>query len=110
MYGRRCRASAIHGIAGCPLTDVWGIDPARAGVDSGRMMTIDDLQAFHDSGWNRHDVDVLMTFMADECVFESTAGPEVCGARHAGRERVRRAFARVFEVFPDARFDDARTS
>jgi len=72
------------------------------------MMTIDDLQAFFDSGWNRRDVDVLMTFMADECVFESTAGPEVCGARHAGRGRVRQAFARVFEVFPDARFDDAR--
>ena len=71
-------------------------------------MTTNDLQAFFGNGWNRHDVDVLMTFMADDCVFESTAGPEVCGARHAGRERVRQAFARVFEVFPDARFDDAR--
>jgi ketosteroid isomerase-like protein len=48
-----------------------------------------------------------MTFMADDCVFESTAGPEACGARHAGRERVRQAFARVFEVFPDARFAEA---
>jgi len=49
-----------------------------------------------------------MTFMADDCVFETTAGPEACGTRHAGRERVRQAFARVFEVFPDARFGDAR--
>ena len=80
----------------------------RAGVDSERMMTTNDLQAFFGNGWNRHDVDVLMTFMADDCIFESTAGPEVCGARHAGRERVRAAFARVFEVFPDARFGDAR--
>ena len=80
----------------------------RAGADSGGMMTTDDLQAFFGNGWNRHDLDVLMTFMADDCVFESTAGPEACGARHAGRERVRQAFARVFEVFPDARFDDAR--
>lgn len=72
------------------------------------MMTTDDLEAFFDQGWNRHDVDRLMTFMAEDCVFESTAGPEACGARHAGRERVRRAFARVFEVFPDARFEDAR--
>jgi len=72
------------------------------------MMTTSDLEAFFSRGWNRHDVDLLMTFMADDCVFESTAGPEACGTRHAGRERVRQAFARVFEVFPDARFGEAR--
>lgn len=71
-------------------------------------MTITDLNAFFDDGWNRHDVDVLMSFMADDCVFESTAGAEACGTRHAGRERVRAAFARVFTIFPDARFGDAR--
>ncbi len=72
------------------------------------MMTPTDLEAFFDEGWNRHDVDLLMTFMADDCVFEATAGPDACGTRHAGRERVRQAFARVFEVFPDARFREAR--
>ncbi|HUP38172.1 MAG TPA: nuclear transport factor 2 family protein [Candidatus Limnocylindria bacterium] len=72
------------------------------------MMTTDDLHAFFEKGWNRHDVDLLMTFMAEDCVFESTGGPEACGARHAGRERVRQAFARVFEVFPDATFGAAR--
>jgi ketosteroid isomerase-like protein len=51
-----------------------------------------------------YDVDLLMTFMAEDCVFDSTAGPEACGTRHAGREPVRRAF----EVFPDARFAEAR--
>ena len=72
------------------------------------MMTTKDLHTFFDRGWNRHDVDLLMTFMAEDCVFESTAGSEACGTRHAGRERVRAAFARVFEVFPDARFAEAR--
>ena len=71
-------------------------------------MTTKDLDAFFEVGWNAHDVDRLMTFMADDCVFESTAGPEACGTRHAGRERVREAFARVFAAFPDARFDEAR--
>jgi ketosteroid isomerase-like protein len=90
-------------------TQMYGeLTRRRAGVDSGHMMTINDLQAFFGNGWNRHDVDVLMTFMAEDCVFESTAGSEVCGTRHAGRERVRQAFTRVFEVFPDVRFDDAR--
>jgi len=72
------------------------------------MMTTNDLHTFFERGWNRHDVDLLMTFMAEDCVFESTAGSEACGMRHAGRERVRAAFARVFEVFPDARFGEAR--
>ncbi len=81
---------------------------AAAGAILTPMMTTNDLEAFFDKGWNRHDVDRLMTFMAEDCVYESTAGPEVCGTRHAGRERVRQAFARVFEVFPDARFGEAR--
>jgi ketosteroid isomerase-like protein len=72
------------------------------------MMTTNDLQAFFDKGWNRHDLELLMTFMAEGCVFETTAGPEACGTRHAGRERVREAFARVFEAFPGARFGEAR--
>src|SRR2546426_8044136 len=70
-------------------------------------MTIKDLEAFGD-GWNRHDVDFLMTFMSDDCVFETTAGKEVCGTRYEGRARVREAFAKVFKIFPDARFADAR--
>jgi steroid delta-isomerase-like uncharacterized protein len=71
------------------------------------MVTIKDLEAFGD-GWNRHDVDFLMTFMSDDCVFETSAGPEICGKRYAGREGVREAFAGVFKRFPDAHFGDAR--
>jgi steroid delta-isomerase-like uncharacterized protein len=71
-------------------------------------VTIRDLEAFFGNGWNRHDVDFLMSFMSDDCVFESTAGSEVCGTRHAGRQRVREAFARVFEIFPDANFGETR--
>jgi len=72
------------------------------------MMTVEQLERFFTAGWNKHDVDVLMTFMADDCVFESTAGPDACGTRHSGRERVREAFARVFANVPDAAFRDAR--
>jgi ketosteroid isomerase-like protein len=71
------------------------------------MVTIADLEAFGD-GWNRHDVDFLMTFMTDDCVFETTPGKAVCGTRYTGREAVREAFARVFKIFPDAHFGDAR--
>ena len=71
------------------------------------MVILEDLHAFGD-GWNRHDVDFLMTFMTDDCVFETTAGKEACGTRYEGRERVREAFAKVFKIFPDAHFGEAR--
>ena len=35
-------------------------------------VSIKDLEAFAE-GWNRHDVDFLMTFMAHYCVFETSA-------------------------------------
>lgn len=70
-------------------------------------MTVKDLEAFGD-GWNRHDVDSLMTFMADDCVFETSAGPDVRGTRYVGRDRVREGFANVFKRFPDAQFKEAR--
>jgi len=70
-------------------------------------MTTKELDAFFD-GWNRHDVDSLMTFMADDCVFETASGTEACGTRYVGRERVRAAFARVFASYPDAAFRDTR--
>jgi len=71
------------------------------------MVTIKDLEAFGD-GWNRHDVDFLMTFMSDNCVFETTSGPERCGKHFTGRDQVREAFAGVFKRFPDAHFGEAR--
>jgi steroid delta-isomerase-like uncharacterized protein len=71
------------------------------------MVTIKDLEAFGD-GWNRHDVDYLMTFMADDCVFETSYGKDAWGTRYAGRDQVREGFSRVFRNFPDVQFRDAR--
>ena len=72
------------------------------------MMTHENLDAFFAEGWNRHDVDALMSFMSEDCVFEGAAGTDVCGTRHVGRERVREAFARVFTAAPDVVFRDVR--
>jgi steroid delta-isomerase-like uncharacterized protein len=70
-------------------------------------LSTDDLQAFAEA-WNRHDVDALMTFMTEDCVFEPSAGPEACGVRYAGREAVRAGYAEVFRMFPDARWRSPR--
>ncbi|MDQ0586327.1 nuclear transport factor 2 family protein [Variovorax paradoxus] len=70
-------------------------------------VTTEMLQAFADA-WNRHDVDALMSFMTPDCVFESSAGAEACGARYVGGAAVRAAFAEVWTVFPDAHWGSAR--
>ena len=70
-------------------------------------VTTEFLQAFADA-FNRHDADALMSFMTHDCVFEASAGPEVCGARYQGQEAVRAAFVEVWTTFPDAHWGDAR--
>ena len=70
-------------------------------------VTTQQLQAFADA-WNRHDVDAIMSFMTDDCVFEASAGPEVCGEHFEGPEAVRAAFADVWATFPDAHWGNAR--
>ena len=72
------------------------------------MMAIGDLHTFFDKGWNKHDLDVLMTFMSDDCVFETAGGAHAYGTRFAGREHVREGFQSVFARFPDAQFRDIR--
>ena len=60
-------------------------------------VTVADLEAFADA-WNNHDVDSIMNFFTDDCVF--VAG---WGERFVGKERVRGLF---FKKLPDGRFDD----
>jgi steroid delta-isomerase-like uncharacterized protein len=75
-------------------------------ADATPKVTSEVLQAFADA-WNRHDVDALMSFMTDDCVFEASAGPDVCGTRYAGREAVRAGYAEVWKTFPDAHWGSA---
>jgi steroid delta-isomerase-like uncharacterized protein len=70
-------------------------------------VTVEVLQAFADA-WNRHDVDALMSFMTDDCAFESSAGADMCGTRYVGREAVRAGFAEVWSIYPDAHWRNAR--
>ena len=76
-------------------------------MSNDKSVTVETLQAFADA-WNRHDADDLMSFMAVDCVFESSAGPNVCGTRYSGREAVRAGYVEVWTMFPDARWGNAR--
>jgi ketosteroid isomerase-like protein len=66
------------------------------------------LAAFSEA-WNRHDLEALMSFMhADECVFETAAGPDACGTRHVGHAAVAQAFAAAWATVPDAQWRNGR--
>ncbi|MBA3598134.1 MAG: nuclear transport factor 2 family protein [Methylibium sp.] len=64
------------------------------------------LAAFGEA-WNRHDIDALMSFMSEDCVFDTAAGAERFGSRHVGQAAVRKAFAAAWEAVPDAQWRDA---
>lgn len=67
-----------------------------------------DLLARHTDAWNRHDIDALMSLFADDCVFEASGGPEVCGTRYTGSAAVRQGFQEVLTTMPDAHWGRGR--
>ena len=56
--------------------------------------------------WNRHDIEALMDFMADECEFHAVAGPDLMGRSFIGRQAVREGFQMAWQAFPDAAWLD----
>jgi len=70
------------------------------------QVSVEFLEAFADA-WNRHDVDDLMSFMTDDCIFEASGGKDTCGARYEGAEAVRKGYARAWNDFPDAQWNNA---
>lgn len=67
-----------------------------------------DIQMLKDfsAAWNRHDIDALMSFMADDCVFNPVAGPDLMGRTFHGREAVREGFQMAWQTCPDAAWTD----
>lgn len=70
------------------------------------MNTIDKdfLQSFADA-WNQHDIESLMSFMTEDCVFDTAGGPAPWGTRFQGSREVRQRFEQVWKDIPDARWD-----
>ena len=56
--------------------------------------------------FNRHDLDAVMSYFADECVIEFPRGPDRWGRRFVGRAEVRRGIAARFEGMPDVTYSD----
>ena len=68
-------------------------------------MTVDDLQAYSDA-WNDHDIERIMSFMTEDCVFETGGGSEKYGTRIEGYTAVRERFIEVWTDIPDVHFEE----
>lgn len=57
--------------------------------------------------FNAHDLDLIMTLFADDCILQMPRGPHAWGARHEGKQAVREGLAARFEGLPDVHYADA---
>ena len=58
--------------------------------------------------FNAHDVDRIMSFFTDDCVFDMPRGPAPGGLRLVGKEQVRQGFQSRFDGIPDIEYGDDR--
>lgn len=56
--------------------------------------------------FNRHDLDSIMSFFAEDCVFYMPRGTRPRGDRYAGKHEVRAGLAKRFEGIPDVHYGD----
>lgn len=68
-------------------------------------VTVKLLKEFLDA-FNRHDLDAIMEFFADDCVFYMPRGSEPRGNRFTGKTEVRAGLAKRFEGIPDVHYGD----
>ena len=57
-------------------------------------------------GFNRHDLDAIMSLFAEDCVFESPRGPDPWGRRFEGRAAVREGLGGRFTTIPDVHYGE----
>ena len=68
-------------------------------------VTVETLKSILDA-FNRHDLDAIMSFFADDCTFDMPRGPHPFGQRYAGKAAVREGLASRFAGIPDVHYGD----
>jgi len=70
-----------------------------------KTITPQKLAEFADA-WNRHDLDGLMDFMHEDCLFHAVTGPDLMGRTFSGRTEVAGGFKAAWTNFSDAAWLD----
>ncbi|HEV2239262.1 MAG TPA: nuclear transport factor 2 family protein [Ktedonobacterales bacterium] len=58
--------------------------------------------------FNRHDLDAIMGFFAEDCTFDGPRGPDPWGRRFVGKAQVREGLASRFSGIPDVHYGEDR--
>jgi steroid delta-isomerase-like uncharacterized protein len=74
---------------------------------AGTEVATPSLQALLDA-FNAHDVDAVMSFFTEDCVFDMPRGPAPGGLRLTGTEEVRAGVQSRFDGIPDIHYGDDR--
>ena len=69
------------------------------------MVTVETLKEILNA-FNRHDLDAIMEFFAEDCSFDLPRGPDPWGKRFIGKSAVREALAGRFKGIPDVHYGD----
>ena len=56
--------------------------------------------------FNRHDLDAIMDYFAEDCVFYMPRGAKPRGDRYVGKSEVRAGLAKRFEGIPNVHYGD----
>ncbi|MFZ0665037.1 MAG: nuclear transport factor 2 family protein [Acidimicrobiales bacterium] len=59
------------------------------------------------AAWTEHDLDLALSFLSDDCVFDAT-GPSPDGTRHVGPGDIRHAWKAIFDD-PSSKFEAEET-
>ncbi|HYL63993.1 MAG TPA: nuclear transport factor 2 family protein [Candidatus Methylomirabilis sp.] len=70
-----------------------------------QAVTVETLRQFV-AVFNRHDLDAVMSFFADDRVLEMPRGPDPWGRRYVGKAEARKGLATRFEGLPDVHYPD----
>jgi ketosteroid isomerase-like protein len=68
-------------------------------------VTIELLKGFLEA-FNHHDLDSILGYFAEDCVFYMPRGARPRGDRYAGKQEVRAGLAKRFEGIPDVHYGD----
>jgi ketosteroid isomerase-like protein len=76
-------------------------------MTSTRSVTAATLEQILDA-FNRHDLDAIMAFFAEDATFDAPRGREPWGTRHVGKAAVREGLAARFAGIPDVHYADGQ--
>lgn len=100
-----CDRRSAQRIAVQPIQDCF-MPPSVSDLDAQRRALLERLFA----AFNHHDGAGVMACMTDDVVFETAAGPEMCGRRVVGAVNVKAAFEQVWTAMPDVSWTCTRHS